>query len=276
MRILFLDTSSSGNSKEATMAAPSSDRGMRVAAAAALVAWLATLVVAVVVAGVGVAGLAGWSDSFVKRIDLVPGTDLVTVDVAPTWEVLSGGAVCQRFDLRDRPDDCYGLMFRQGELDVEGGVARQGEVRAVEAQLRGPLTLDADPGWNPLIASLFLMTVLSLLVLALVLHQLWRMLRAAASGEPFTDQVVRRLRVMGGVLVGWELVEPVLWLFLSPKAWEYGATSYGPGPTADLQLGSMEPGGPQLTVIAFGLLLLLLAQVFRRGVELADEQKLTV
>ena len=33
-----------------------------------------------------------------------------------------------------------------------------------------------------------------------------------------------------------------------------------------LQLGSMEPGGPQLTRVAFGALLLLLAQVFRRGV----------
>jgi hypothetical protein len=276
MCILFFDKVSSRDSKGLAMATISEPRGMRVAAAAALVAWVATLVAATVVAGVGVAGLAGWSDGFVKRVALVPGTDLVTVDVAPTWEVVGGGQVCQRFDLRDRPTDCYGLMFRGADPEVVGGVARQGEVRAVQASLRGPLTLDAEPGWNPLIASLFLMTVLSLLVLALVLNQLWRLLRAAAAGEPFTDQVVRRLRVMGGVLVGWELAEPVLWLFLSPKAWEYGATSYGPGATADLQLGSMEPGGPQLTVIAFGLLLVLLAQVFRRGVELADEQRLTV
>ena len=66
----------------------------------------------------------------------------------------------------------------------------------------------------------------------------------------------------------------MLWLFLSPKAWDYGESGYGP--TGWLQLGSMEPGGPDLTVMAFGALLLLLAQVFRRGAELADEQRLTV
>lgn len=252
-------------------------RGIRAAAAAALLAWVATLVAAAVVAGVGLAGLAGWSDGFSQRVALVPGTDLVTLDVAPTWEVVAGGEVCQRFDLRDRPADCYGFFLRGAEgTEVVGGVARQGDVRGVTAELRGPLLLAADPGWDPLIASLFLMRVLALLVVAVVLFQLWRMLRAAAAGEPFTDHVVRRLRVMGGVLVGWEVLEPVLWLFLSPKAWGYGSTSYGPGATADLQLGSMEPGGPQLTVIAFGVLLLLLAQVFRRGAELVDEQRLTV
>lgn len=86
---------------------------------------------------------------------------------------------------------------------------------------------------------------------------------AAAQGEPFADDAVRRLRTMGALLPGWELLEPVMWLFLSPKAWDYGAA--GIGPTGWLQLGSMEPGGSDLTVMAFGALLLLLAQVFRRA-----------
>jgi hypothetical protein len=41
-------------------------------------------------------------------------------------------------------------------------------------------------------------------------------------------------------------------------------------------LSSMEPGGPSWTVISFGLLLVLLAELFRHGADLAEEQKLTV
>ncbi|QIX28473.1 DUF2975 domain-containing protein [Nocardioides sp. JQ2195] len=63
--------------------------------------------------------------------------------------------------------------------------------------------------------------MLSLLVLAFLLSQLWLLLRAVSHDAPFTDQVVRRLRVMGLTLILWELLEPFLWLFLSPKAWDY-------------------------------------------------------
>ena len=255
------------------MLEPPGSRGMRIAAVGVLLAWVGTLLAAVATAGVGVAGLAGWSDSFVQRFELVPGLGVVTIDVAPTWEGTSGGEVCREVDIDDYPTDCYGFVLNQGENVVADGVAQQGDVVPLSADLAGPITFDAAPGWNPLIASLFVMDVLSLLVVALTLFQLWRLVHAAAQGEPFTDHAVRRLRTMGALLLGWELLEPVLWLFLSPKAWEYGATNYGP---AWLELGSMEPGGPDLTVMAFGALLLLLAQVFRRGTELADEQKLTV
>lgn len=66
----------------------------------------------------------------------------------------------------------------------------------------------------------------------------------------------------------------MLWLFLSPKAHDYHEVTFGPG--QHLELGSMEPGGPSITVIAFGLLLLLLAELFRHGADLAEEQELTV
>ena len=64
-----------------------------------------------------------------------------------------------------------------------------------------------------------------------------------------------------------------MWLFLSPKAREYGLLSAG-ARGVGLELGSMEPGGPQLTLMALGAL--LLAQVFRRGVRLENDQRLTV
>ena len=251
-----------------------SSRGMRAASVAVLVGWVGALLAALVTAGVGVAGLTGWSDSFVQRVDLTGGLGLVTVDVAPTWEGVSGAEICRSVDIVDYPTDCLAFVLNDGVTPVVDGVARQGDVVPRSVSLSGPITLDAAPGWNPLIASLLAMDVLALLVVTVALFQLWRLLRTAARGEPFTGEAVRRLRTMGALLLGWELVEPVLWLFLSPKAWDYSEAGYGP--TGWLQLGSMEPGGPSLTVMAFGALLLLLAQVFRRGAELADEQRLTV
>lgn len=182
--------------------------------------------------------------------------------------------MCREVDIDDYPTDCYGFLLNNGDDIVVDGVAQQGDVVPQTAFLNGPITLDAEPGWNPLIASLFAMDALALLVITLVLFQLWRLVHAAAKGEPFTDHAVRRLRTMGALLLGWELLEPAMWLFLSPKAWDYSTTNYGPG--AWLDVGSMEPGGPDLTVMAFGALLLLLAQVFRRGADLADEHRLTV
>lgn len=252
-----------------------SSRGMRAASVAVLVGWVATLLAAVVTAGVGAAGLAGWSDSFVQRVDLSGGLGLVEIDVAPTWEAGGVREVCAEVDVRDYPAECLGFVLQDGSTQATvDGVFRQGDVVPQSIELTGPLVLDAAPGWNPLLASLFGMQVLALLVVAATLFQLWRLLRTSARGEPFTAEAVRRLRTMGALLLGWELLEPVLWLFLSPKAWDYSEA--GIGPTGWLQLGSMEPGGPSLTVMAFGALLLLLAQVFRRGAELADEQRLTV
>ena len=253
-----------------------SSHGMRAATVAVLIGWVGTLLAAVVTAGVGVAGLTGWSDSFVQRVDVSAGLGLVVLDVAPTWEAGGVREICAEIDIDDYPTECLAFVLSDhaGGAGSVDGVARQGDVVPQSIELSGPLVLDAAPGWNALLASLFLMQVLALLVVAVTLFQLWRLLRTAARGEPFTGEAVRRLRTMGALLLGWELAEPVLWLFLSPKAWDYGESGYGP--TGWLQLGSMEPGGPSLTVMAFGALLLLLAQVFRGGAEIADEQRLTV
>ena len=253
-----------------------SPRGLRAAAVAVLVGWVGALLAAVVTAGVGVAGLAGWSGSFVQRVDISAGLGLVVLDVAPTWEAGGVREICAEVDIVDYPTECLALILSDhaGAIGSVDGVARQGDVVPQSIELSGPLVLDAAPGWNALLASLFLMQVLALLVVAVTLFQLWRLLRTTARGEPFTGEAVRRLRTMGALLLGWELAEPVLWLFLSPKAWDYSESGYGP--TGWLQLGSMEPGGPSLTVMAFGALLLLLAQVFRRGAEIVDDQRLTV
>ena len=157
---------------------------------------------------------------------------------------------------------------------MDGDVILQGDVQPVDAALSGRLFLDAEPGWNSLMASLYGMQVLALLVLAFLLAQLWLLLRTASYGQAFSGPMVRRLRIIGWTIAGWEFLEPLLWLFFSPKANDYSELTIGPWP--HLALSSMEPGGPSWTVISFGLLLVLLAELFRHGADLAEEQKLTV
>jgi hypothetical protein len=252
------------------------DRTFTIAGWVALAAAVVTALAALMTAFVGFAGLTGRSD-YTPRISLIPGTHLLDLSYQPSWEVRASTEVCPRINLRDPRNDCENVLLRDadGPREFPPFLLPDDDLRAVSAQLEGRLFLDADPGWNPLVASLYGMTVLSLLVLTFLLSQLWLLFRAAAQDAPFTGQVVRRLRVVGLTLIAWELLEPFLWLFLSPKAWEYGLLGAG-ARGVGLELGSMEPGGPQLTRMAFGALLLLLARVFRRGARLEHDQRLTV
>lgn len=251
------------------------NRSFTVASWIALVATVVMTLGAVWVAAVGVAGLTGRSDHS-HRISPLPGTDLLRMSFEPSWEVRASTRVCPRINLDDPRTDCENFILR-GDLGPRQDypfLYPNEDIRAVSAQLEGRMLFEAEPGWNPLVASLYAMTVLSLLVVAFLLSQLWLLLRAVSRDAPFTDQVVRRLRVMGFTLIGWELLEPFLWLFLSPKAWDYGFLRAG-DQGVGLELGSMEPG-LQPAWIAVGALLLLLAQVFRRGVRLEQDQRLTV
>ena len=245
----------------------------------AIAAWIAfsaavcTTLAALLLTAVAISGLSGRT-ALSNQINLIPGTDLVELTYQPSWEVGAYMDVCPRTDLDVDPTtlECEYVQFH--DLNYMGGdVEIPDDVRAVGVLLDGRMYFDAKPGWNPLIASLYGMAVLSLLIVAFLLTQLWLLLRAASQGDPFTDRVVRRLRIIGTTLIAWEVVEPFLWLFLSPKAWDYGLTTMSD--VHGLELGSMEPG-MELTPIAFGILLLLLAEVFKRGVRLEHEQRLTV
>jgi hypothetical protein len=248
-------------------------KAFQVASGFALLAWVVTTLVALLVATFGVIGLTGWGDYRYQVEAPVPGLSL-HLGFQPSWGVSQGGDVCDPVHLHDTATGCYNIVLVQGEPRQAGDVLLQGDTRPVGAALSGRLLLDAEPGWNSLMASLYGMQVLSLLVLAFLLAQLWLLLRAASRGLGFSGPMVRRLRIIGWTMVGWEFLEPFLWLFFSPKANGYGVVVIGPGP--ELSLGSMEPGGPSWTVVSFGLLLVLLAELFRHGAEIAEEQKLTV
>jgi len=248
-------------------------RAFRIASGLALVSWVGTALVALLVAAWGVIGLTGWGDYRYQVEVPVPGLSL-DLDFQPSWAVQQYGDVCDQVNLRAPASECYNIVLAEGEPRMDGDVMLQGDVHPVEAALSGRLFLDAEPGWDSLMASLYGMQVLALLVLTFLLAQLWLLLGTASKGQAFSGPMVRRLRVIGWTIVGWEFLEPLLWLFFSPKANGYHEIMVGPEP--HLSLSSMEPGGPSWTVISFGLLLVLLAELFRHGVDLAEEQKLTV
>ncbi|MFD7073972.1 DUF2975 domain-containing protein [Nocardioides sp. NPDC059952] len=249
------------------------NRAFAIASWFALAAAACATVAALVLTAVAVSGLSGRTE-LPHKVSLIPGTDLVELTYQPSWDVGAYFDICPHIDPDVDPADldCEYVQFH-GPESMGGYDEPPGNVRAVGVLLDGQIYFEADAGWNALIASLYAMAVLSLLIVAFLLAQLWLLLRAASQGDPFTDAVVRRLRIIGATLIAWEFVEPFLWLFLSPKAWDYGLTTMSD--VHSLELGSMEPG-MDLTPIAFGILLLLLAEVFKRGVRLEHEQRLTV
>lgn len=248
-------------------------KAFRIATGFALVAWVGTALAALLVATLGVIGLTGWGEYRYQVEVPVPGLSM-DLSFQPSWGVSQASDVCDQVDLDAPRPDCYNIVLHQGEPQMDGHVMLQGDVRPVDAALSGRLFLDAEPGWDSLMASLYGMQVLAMLVLAFLLAQLWLLLRTASQGQTFSGPMVRRLRIIGWTMVGWEFLEPLLWLLFSPKANDYSAITIGPWP--HLSLSSMEPGGPSWTVIAFGLLLVLLAELFRHGADLAEEHRLTV
>jgi hypothetical protein len=98
---------------------------------------------------------------------------------------------------------------------------------------------------------------------ALLLFLLAPILRAAERGDPFWDGAARRLAISGGLLL---IAIPLIKLiqFLAAEAGSSG-TFTGPIPEPSLTIA--------LTDFLPGLLVLVLAGVFRRGAELRDFER---
>src|SRR3954452_15183717 len=140
-------------------------KAFRIASGFALVAWVSTAIVALLVAAFGVIGLTGWGDYRYQVEVPVPGLSL-DLSFQPSWGVSQAGDVCDQVNVRSPTPECYNIVLHQGEPQMDGDVMLQGDVRPVRAALSGRLVLDAEPGWDALMASLYGMQVLALLVLA--------------------------------------------------------------------------------------------------------------
>ena len=100
-----------------------------------------------------------------------------------------------------------------------------------------------------------------------VLYQLRRVFGTLAAGDPFVRENATRIRMIGFAVLGMELVRV---LVLSAQAYYLRANFSFTG----IQLRTLPH--PDLGVLFLGLVLLVIAEVFRQGADLREEQSLTV
>lgn len=153
-----------------------------------------------------------------------------------------------------------GVSLQFGETwEVPGGTwkVRAAEV-AVELVDRSPWEWQAYAvGW-PMV-----------LLLLLGARSLRDVVRSVELGTPFTQENARRIRNLGIAFLLWE-GNRILWTYLLI------APALAQRPVKVGQLPMRVDHGPDVLMLFVGCIVLVLAQVFRRGAEMQDEQRLTV
>ncbi len=104
-------------------------------------------------------------------------------------------------------------------------------------------------------------------LLIAVLYQIRRLLRVLAAGRPFASDNAGRVRMIGYLLIGIELLRTVLLLVISSIA---KANINVAGLTIESSFR------PNLGLLLAGGAVLLIAEVFRQGSAMHEEQSLTV
>lgn len=247
-------------------------RAFRIGGWVALVSGALTAAAAVTVAVIGVLALTG-RVTYPVDIGLGPFSVQSTVSMPVTLRA----DVCQTADIRETasPSDCF--RFFVHEEDVESGygrVRRQvADVRPTSATLTGEVELATTGGWSPFVAASVARSVIGLAVLGGVFLLLWRLLVSASAGEVFSSRGVRWVQGIGWLVIAGAAIGPALDHFTSAS--QYSIETFGVGP--QLMPGPAGyPGGVNLAQLALGGLVLLVAEVFRHGVAIEAERRLTV
>ena len=133
--------------------------------------------------------------------------------------------------------------------------------------MRGSLRLPVTilPWW--LFAVIWTYVAAAVAVSLMFLHHLRRILQRVRAGEPFDATNAPRLRWLGLRALAFAVVTGVA-EFVTSLAVRSGLISE----RVAVPLGFSLDG----SVVFFGIVLLSLAEIFRRGAELEDEQSLTV
>lgn len=245
-------------------------RAFQVGGWVALIGGALAAVAAAAVVVIGALALAG---KVTYPVDVSLGPFSVQNEV--TVPVAFSADVCQKASVREQgvPDDC--LRFFMHEDDWSGSEAvrtQDADVRPTSAELTGTVELATTGGWSQLVAASVARNAADLTVLSATLLLLWRLLASAAAGEVFSARAVRHVRVIGWLLVVGCLFEAALNLFTGAAQLGYSIEAFGSGPL----LVPRGESGLDLTQLALGLLILLLAEVFRHGAAIEAEHRLTV
>lgn len=197
------------------------------------------------------------------------GTILITVLIAGIylWKELSG-----------RPEENFFVQFKTGtyfKIDESEAV-----VKAVDAQIDNPLlvtnNLSVNFNTTDSAVRIFLLSsaVLMLVYYLVMLFIVRKIVLSARYETPFVDANVFRLRMLGIMLL---LIEPLTWL---------GKTIMLRNLSAFVEVEFFKKSYDQLSLgvpfqffstwIITGTLVLILAEVFRSGISLRNENELTI
>lgn len=161
-----------------------------------------------------------------------------------------------------------GLTVPVASLDRDATVdTRWGDARLQVEDLRGSLRLPLGtlPWW--VFAVLWIYGAAAIALMLMFLHHLRRIFQRVQGGEPFDATNALRLRWLGLLVLALAVLKAVSELVASllVSGGVIGERLEGP-------LGLSVDG----SLVFFGLVLLALGEIFRRGAELEEEQSLTV
>lgn len=238
---------------------------------AALVVGALAAVAAAAVVVVGILALAG---RVTYPVDIGLGPFSIHNEVS--MPVGFGEDVCQSASVRvqEASSDC--LKFFVHEANWSGGEealrVQDADVRPTSATMSGTIELATTGGWSGFVAASVARNAIGLTVISAVLLLLWRLLVSSAAGAVFSARAGTYVRGIGWLLIVGSVAEATLGLLASPTRLGYSFEAFGGGP----HLTPMGNGGINFVQLALGGLVLLLAEVFRHGTAVEDEQRLTV
>ncbi|HST81806.1 MAG TPA: DUF2975 domain-containing protein [Kineosporiaceae bacterium] len=181
--------------------------------------------------------------------------------------------VCQKANVSDQeaPSHCLRFFVHDGNSRSgdNGNHVQDANVRPTFASLTGTVNLATTGGWSALVAVSVVRKAIGLIVISGVLLLLWRLLANSAKGDVFSARAVRHVRGIGWLLIIGNVVDA---LVANVAKGEYHVVAFGPGPLLQYSLDAQI----ELAQLAFGGLILLLAEAFRHGAAVAAEQRLTV
>ena len=105
--------------------------------------------------------------------------------------------------------------------------------------------------------------------LLLLVYQLRQLIRTIGTPAVFSSTNVVRIRIIGGLLIAAELVKPIMWLVIRPNVLALLNRSH-------IHYISEQVGVSTSGLVFAGLLIIGLAEVFRSGYQLKQEQELTI
>ncbi len=179
------------------------------------------------------------------------------VIVAGSLTGLAGDPPGARIDLQvPFAIDASAYEIVSQELGISGAVIRDAAGKLVFRSTSGPLVLV----WLCLVG-LWIGAAL------IILYQLRKFFDTLVAGSPFVSENARRLRLIGLVIVAVEIFRVLL---------VFGQSLYLRAHIATIGISLRNDPRPHLGVLFLGLVMLVIAEVFRRGTELHEEQQLTV